>query len=175
MGYLPYIDGLRGVAVLVILLFHLDIGIVSGGFAGVDIFFVISGYLITRIIAGEIREGRFSFTSFYARRIKRIVPALFFMLIGASALAVLTLGVDEFSDFFRAFRYAAAQISNFYFNREVDYFQPEQAISPLLHTWSLGVEEQFYAVWPLLLVGIYKFGGEKKWPLIYWYYRNQII
>jgi peptidoglycan/LPS O-acetylase OafA/YrhL len=166
MGYLPYIDGLRGVAVLVILLFHLDIGIVSGGFAGVDIFFVISGYLITRIIADEIRAGRFSFANFYARRIKRIFPALFFMLIGASALAVLTLGVDEFSDFFRAFRYASAQISNLYFNREVDYFQPEQAISPLLHTWSLGVEEQFYAMWPLLLFGIYKFGGEKKWPLI---------
>ncbi|PZO87424.1 MAG: hypothetical protein DI626_04015 [Micavibrio aeruginosavorus] len=157
MPYLPYIDGLRGIAVLAILLFHLDVSLFQGGFIGVDLFFVISGYLITSIIMREMREGRFSFAAFYARRVRRIFPALFVMLFFASVGAVLFLGLLEFGDYFKAVRYAAAQVSNFLFSQEVDYFAPDVSHSPLLHTWSLGVEEQFYLIWPMVLLAAYKF------------------
>lgn len=152
--YLPHVDGLRGLAVLAILLFHLDIAAFGGGFVGVDIFFVISGYLITSIIAREMQAGTFTFASFYARRIKRIFPALFVMLIGTSVAAFFFLGLDSYSSFFEAMRKASAQISNFYFARETDYFAEGHTHSPLLHTWSLGVEEQFYLLWPLLLLAL---------------------
>lgn len=163
MPYLPYIDGLRGIAVLAIFLFHLDVGLFRGGFIGVDLFFVISGYLITSIIAREMREGRFSFAAFYARRVRRIFPALFVMLFFASIGAVLFLGLVQFGDYFKAVRYAAAQASNFLFAREVDYFAPDVSHSPLLHTWSLGVEEQFYLIWPLVLLAGHRFlkGGNR--------------
>ncbi len=163
MPYLPYIDGLRGIAVLAIFLFHLDVSVFQGGFIGVDLFFVISGYLITSIIVREMREGRFSFAEFYARRVRRIFPALFVMLFFASVGAVLFLGLLQFGDYFKAVRYAAAQASNFMFAREVDYFAPDVSHSPLLHTWSLGVEEQFYLLWPLVLLIAHRFlkGGDR--------------
>lgn len=160
--YLPHIDGLRGIAVLVILLFHLDVSIFKGGFVGVDIFFVISGYLITSIIARDIEKKEFSFFKFYARRVRRIFPALFFMLLVTGILALFFLGPSEFSEHYKVIRMAAAQISNFYFARELDYFALDQDVAPLLHTWSLGVEEQFYLVWPLLLVGIRKLLGLQR-------------
>lgn len=163
MGYLSYIDGLRAIAVLVIVLFHLDVTWLPGGFIGVDIFFVISGYLITGIIVEDIRNNRFSFLSFYARRIKRIFPALFIMLLFATLGAVMSLGLEAFTDFFRSLRGASVQLSNIYFHRNVDYFSSQEAIPPLLHTWSLGVEEQFYAIWPFLLVFLYKAKSEKLW------------
>lgn len=154
--YLPHVDGLRGIAVLVILLFHLDITLIKGGFVGVDIFFVISGFLITSIILRDIKKEKFSFTNFYARRIKRIFPALFVMLFISALLALIFLGPEEFNTHFKAVRMASAQISNFYFSRELDYFAADEAHAPLLHTWSLGVEEQFYLIWPLLLVLLHK-------------------
>ena len=165
-GYLPYIDGLRGLAVLIILLFHLDISFFKGGFVGVDVFFVISGYLITGIIARSIADGTFSFADFYARRVRRIFPALFVMLLFASIGAVLFLGLSQFGDFFKALRYASGQLSNFYYSGEVDYFAASHTHSPLLHTWSLGVEEQFYALWPLLLVGIARVWTLRRAPWI---------
>ncbi len=157
--YRPYIDGLRGIAVLTILLFHIDIAFFGGGFIGVDIFFVISGYLITRIISKDMREGRFSFWNFYARRIKRIFPALFVMLLLTSLATIVFLGPHQYYEFFKALRMTSGQISNFYFAQEVDYFAPGNDHSPLLHTWSLGVEEQFYLLWPLLLLLTHKFLG----------------
>lgn len=161
-NYLPHIDGLRGFAVLAILLFHLDLAFVPGGFVGVDIFFVISGYLITGIIAREMTAGTFALGKFYARRIKRIFPALFVMLALTSVAAVLFLGVTQFSDFFGALRKAAGQISNFYFARETDYFATGHDHSPLLHTWSLGVEEQFYLLWPMVMLLTVRFWGLAK-------------
>jgi peptidoglycan/LPS O-acetylase OafA/YrhL len=98
--YLPHIDGLRGISVLAILLFHLDITFFGGGFVGVDVFFIISGFLITQLIAREIGSGTFSFANFYARRIKRIFPALFVMLFITSLAAILFLGAREYSQFF---------------------------------------------------------------------------
>jgi peptidoglycan/LPS O-acetylase OafA/YrhL len=159
LRYFPYIDGLRGLAVLSILIFHLGLPFLSGGFVGVDIFFVISGFLITRIIFSEMVEERFSFTAFYARRIKRIFPALFMMLFVCSMAAIVFLGVEQFTTFLKSFRYVSAQGANIFFARDVDYFAEKLDQSPLLHTWSLGVEEQFYLLWPLILFGLFRVSG----------------
>lgn len=161
-AYMPYIDGLRGIAVLVILLFHIDISFFRGGFIGVDIFFVISGYLITQIITKDILAGRFSFWNFYARRMKRIFPALFAMLFFTALATIIFLGPHQYYDFFKALRMASGQISNLFFSREVDYFAIGHDHSPLLHTWSLGVEEQFYLLWPMVLLVTHKFLGLKR-------------
>ncbi len=161
-NYLPHIDGLRGIAVLAVVLFHLDFTVFQGGFVGVDIFFVISGYLITGIIVRDVQKDDFSFARFYARRIRRIFPALFFVLFGTIILAIFFSGPVQFSDTLKSVRMASAQISNFYFARELDYFALDQTFAPLLHTWSLGVEEQFYLIWPLLLVGINRFFGMQR-------------
>lgn len=159
LTYVPFIDGLRGVAVLSVLLFHLDIQIITGGYVGVDVFFVISGFLITRIVANELKSGTFSFSYFYARRVRRIFPALFAMMFLTSFAAIIFLGPHQFSEFFKALRMASAQISNIFFSREVDYFSIDHENSPLLHTWSLGVEEQFYLLWPLFLLAIHRLIG----------------
>jgi peptidoglycan/LPS O-acetylase OafA/YrhL len=153
---MPHVDGLRGIAVLSVLLFHLDIASIGGGFIGVDIFFVISGYLITGIISRQMEEKRFSFKDFYARRIKRIFPALFAMLFFSSFGAILFLGPVDYGHFFKSLRMASAQVANFHFAQEVDYFSAGHENAPLLHTWSLGVEEQFYLIWPLLLLLAYR-------------------
>ncbi|MGH1404207.1 MAG: acyltransferase family protein [Alphaproteobacteria bacterium] len=155
--YIPHIDGLRGIAVLSVLIFHLDKNILQGGFIGVDIFFVISGFLITQIILRDLETDSFSFTTFYARRVRRIFPALFVMLIASFAAAIIFLAPEQYTYHFQSMRMAAGQISNFFFMAELDYFASENNSPALLHTWSLGVEEQFYLVWPLLLLACYKF------------------
>jgi len=147
------IDGLRAVAVLSVLVYHLNKSWLPGGFVGVDIFFVISGFLITRIIVSEIEGGSFSFSRFYARRVRRIFPALFAMLFVSGFFAWAMLPVAEYRSFFQDLKMAGAQISNFHFAREVEYLGIGIDASPLLHTWSLAVEEQFYLVWPLLCLG----------------------
>lgn len=164
-SYIPYIDGLRAISVISILLFHLDIAFFKGGFIGVDIFFVISGYLITSHIVSELQKNQFSLPAFYTKRIKRIFPALFLMIFVSSFAAIIFLGPQEYSEFFKAVRYSSAQISNIHFAQDVDYFSPDQKTNPLLHTWSLGVEEQFYLLWPLILMGLF---GKKiiKRPLV---------
>ena len=146
--YRPDIDGIRAWAVLSVFLFHLQPTLLPGGFLGVDIFFVISGYLITGIILREHHRGVFSFSHFYARRVKRIFPALFVVLLLSSFAAILVLPPESYSNFMASARYAAAQLSNFLFSREVSYFDEGFTGQPLLHTWSLGVEEQFYLFWP---------------------------
>ncbi len=156
-NYLPFIDGLRALAVIMVLLFHLDISLVKGGFVGVDIFFVISGFLITKIIARELDQGKFSFANFYARRIRRIFPALFAMLFFSVIAAIIFLPPEQYSNHLEALRMASGQISNFFFAKELDYFDLSGENPALLHTWSLGVEEQFYLLWPLLLLAITKF------------------
>ena len=142
--YIPHIDGLRAIAVLAVLLFHLDVPFLGGGFIGVDIFFVISGYLITNIIQREIGAGTFSLTNFYARRVKRIFPALFVMLVMTSAIAIVMLPPEAFGYHLTSLRMAAGQISNFFFVNELDYFDTSAQSAALLHTWSLGVEESLY-------------------------------
>ncbi len=151
---LPYradIDGLRALAVLPIIFNHVGMRGFAGGFVGVDIFFVISGYLITAIMARDMQAGRHSIALFYRRRILRILPALFAMLLLVTPLAVLTLLPGEVVRFARSLAATAAFASNVGFYLESGYFDASSHVKPLLHTWSLAIEEQFYILWPLLL------------------------
>jgi peptidoglycan/LPS O-acetylase OafA/YrhL len=156
-GYRADIDGLRALAVLSVFLFHLWPNILPGGFLGVDVFFVISGYLITGIILREHYQQTFSFFHFYVRRIKRIFPALFVVLILSAIVAIFLLQPETYTDFMKSARYASMQLSIFLFSRKVDYFSEGFSQQPLLHTWSLGVEEQFYLFWPLLIFLCFRF------------------
>src|ERR1700730_2920156 len=150
--YRPDIDGLRAVAVMLVVLYHAFPEAMPGGFIGVDIFFVISGFLITGIIARELDLGRFSLLGFYARRIRRIFPALIVVLCTTLVLgwlwmlpaAYARLGSDVFA--------SAAFFANIALLLQSGYFDAESAKKPLLHLWSLGIEEQFYLFWPLLLM-----------------------
>ncbi|MGW8194973.1 MAG: acyltransferase family protein [Desulforhopalus sp.] len=149
--YRADIDGIRSLAVLSVFFFHLQPELLPGGFLGVDVFFVISGYLITTIIMRENTLGSFSFIHFYTRRVKRIFPALFVVLLLSAVIATLLLQPATYGNFMTSARFASAQLANFFFAREVGYFNEGFSAQPLLHTWSLGVEEQFYLFWPLLI------------------------
>lgn len=149
--YRPDIDGLRAVAVLAVVAFHAFPSWVRGGFIGVDVFFVISGYLISTIIFENLDRGTFSFAEFYARRIKRIFPALLLVLISCFAFGWFTLLADEYKQLGKHIAAGAGFISNFILWSEAGYFDNSAETKPLLHLWSLGIEEQFYIVWPLFL------------------------
>jgi peptidoglycan/LPS O-acetylase OafA/YrhL len=150
--YRPEIDGLRAVAVVPVVLYHAGFAGFGGGFLGVDVFFVISGYLITRLIDAEIRRGDFSVVRFYERRVRRILPALYLVVVVSSLFAWLWLLPREFRDFGRSVVAIALFGSNVYFNQAIGYFTQDVELWPLIHTWSLAVEEQFYAAFPLLLL-----------------------
>jgi peptidoglycan/LPS O-acetylase OafA/YrhL len=145
------IDGLRAIAVVAVVLFHAGVSQVSGGFVGVDIFFVISGYLITSLLLGEIAEGRFSLAGFYERRIRRIFPALFAVLAFCMAVATILFLPRELQNFDQSLLATTFFVSNIYFYSTTGYFAAQPDSLPLLHTWSLSIEEQFYIVFPLLL------------------------
>jgi peptidoglycan/LPS O-acetylase OafA/YrhL len=150
--YRADVDGLRGIAVLAVIWFHSGLPGLSGGFAGVDVFFVISGFLITTIIHKDAAEGRFSFAYFYQRRFRRIAPALL-TVVAATLLASLFLLLPyELEELAKSAAATVAMVSNIYFWRSVDYFAPAAETVPLLHSWSLGVEEQFYLLFPAALV-----------------------
>ena len=160
MQYRADIDGLRAVAVVPVVLYHAHVPGFSGGFTGVDIFFVISGFLITSIIAGEIGQDRFSIINFYERRIRRIFPALFAVLFVSCLLAIWLLLPGQFETFAKSVAATTLFVSNILFWTETGYFAAPASGNPLLHTWSLAVEEQFYVVFPLLLLLIHRwFGG----------------
>ena len=166
MKYRADIDGLRALAVLPVVLYHASIPGFGGGFVGVDIFFVISGYLICGMIDQDIRDGTFSLGDFYKRRILRILPALFAMFGVTGVLAYAYCLPVEFEDFSKSFASAVASVSNIYFAKTAGYFDAPAETKPLLHTWSLGVEEQFYFVAPLLMLALYRFVPRyAKWLL----------
>ncbi len=154
--YRPAVDGLRGVAVLAVLGFHAFPQIVSGGYVGVDVFFVISGFLITGIIARQMMHGDFSFADFYWRRVRRLFPALVLVLAATLTLGWLLLLPDEYKQLGKHVSAAAAFLANFALWRESGYFDTAAELKPLLHLWSLGIEEQFYLVWPAVLVTFWK-------------------
>ncbi len=158
LGYRPELDGLRAVAVVSVFLCHLGMTPFSGGYVGVDVFFVLSGFLITQIIAADLRAGRFSLANFYERRIRRIVPALVFVCAFSTVAAVAVLLPNELKAYATSLLAAALSVSNVWFSSMTGYFDPAAATQPLLHTWSLGVEEQFYVAFPLLLVLAYRLG-----------------
>ena len=164
INYRPEIDGLRAIAVISVILYHAKItlfgqGVFDGGFLGVDIFFVISGYLISSIILKEkINTGMFSFAHFYQRRARRILPALFFVMILSYPLAWFYLLPNSFIDFSRSILSSLIFSSNFYFWVEAqEYAATSSLLKPFLHTWSLSVEEQFYIIFPIFLLIIYRF------------------
>jgi peptidoglycan/LPS O-acetylase OafA/YrhL len=149
--YRPDIDGLRAFAVLSVVLYHAFPKIVIGGFVGVDIFFVISGFLISRILFTETTEHRFSFRTFYGRRIRRIFPALAVCLAAVLAFGFLSLMPSELAQLGKHAFFGAAFLSNIVLWTESGYFDSAATLKPLLHLWSLGIEEQFYIFWPVLI------------------------
>jgi peptidoglycan/LPS O-acetylase OafA/YrhL len=150
--YRPDIDGLRALAILPVVWFHSNLPGVPGGFTGVDTFFVISGYLITLIIHREVQAGSFSFARFYERRVRRIAPALLLVLLAMTGVAYALLLPYELERYGAAGLAALAMVSNIFFWRTGGYFALADDITPLLHTWSLGVEEQFYLLFPAVLL-----------------------
>ena len=150
-GYRPDIDGLRAVAVVCVVAYHGFPKIARGGFIGFDVFFVISGFLITSLIAKDIAAGTFRFGDFYARRIRRIFPALAAALIGALTLGALVLDPSEFKALGLHVAAGAGFLSNALLWAQAGYFDQAAEFKPLLHLWSLAVEEQFYIIWPLAL------------------------
>ena len=151
MKYRPEIDGLRALAVVPVILFHAGFELFSGGFVGVDVFFVISGYLITTILIEDIENKRFSIVNFYERRARRILPALFFVMLLCIPFAWMWMLPNELKGFSESLFSVSVFLSNLYFMSELDYFAPSAELNPLLHTWSLSVEEQYYLFFPPLL------------------------
>ena len=154
--YRDDIDGLRALSVLAVLFYHLEIFSIPGGFLGVDIFFVISGYIITKLIIKEHNFNKFILSDFYIRRVKRILPPLIITLFATNLMALFIFFPDEYEYLSRANLSVFFFISNFFFWKNTDYFNELTSQSPLLHTWSLSVEEQFYIFFPILFIFFYK-------------------
>ncbi|GAA4230733.1 acyltransferase family protein [Postechiella marina] len=156
-AYRPDIDGLRTIAVLLVILFHANVNFVQGGYIGVDVFFVISGFLITKSINKDILENKFSFKQFYLRRIRRIIPVLVFVTSIIAIPGYLFLLANHFENYARAALNTLLSTNNFYlWSNSADYFSESSEFQPLLHTWSLSVEEQFYILWPPILLFLHK-------------------
>lgn len=159
--YRKDIDGLRALAVMPVILFHAGFDSFGGGYVGVDVFFVISGYLITSIILLELNAQTFSLASFYERRARRIIPALFFVMAISTVSAFIWLPPEALEDFGSSLVAVSIFSSNFLFWQETGYWGPVNELNPLLHTWSLAVEEQFYLLFPLLLIFVWWL--DKRW------------
>jgi peptidoglycan/LPS O-acetylase OafA/YrhL len=166
-NYRSDIDGLRALAVLLVLFFHLDLHHFAGGFIGVDVFFVISGFLISGILLRELDAGTFSFATFYERRIRRIAPALLALLLITTPLAYHFFFPPDFHDYANTLLAALFSVSNLYLLQSENYFDVANQSRPLLHTWSLGIEEQYYLVFPLILIAIRRWAPSKR-SLILW-------
>ncbi len=160
-NYRPEIDGLRALAIVPVIFFHAGVNWFSGGFIGVDIFFVISGFLITSIILAERENGDFSYVNFYMRRARRILPALFLVLAASCVMAWLWLVPSHLKSFGRTLSSVILVVSNLWLARGVAYFDATSESNPLLHTWSLAVEEQFYFVFPFLICLLWRFGRRR--------------
>ncbi|MBL9046629.1 MAG: acyltransferase [Tabrizicola sp.] len=158
MQYRSEVDGLRAFAVLPVILFHARVPGLSGGFIGVDVFFVISGFLITSLLADDLAAGRYSLIRFYERRARRILPALFVVLAASIPLAFILMLPSQLEDFFASVGAVVLFLSNLFFISQVGYFSPDAELQPLLHTWSLAVEEQFYLLFPPLLALMWRRG-----------------
>lgn len=159
--YRPEIDGLRAIAVMAVILYHARCTVVPAGPLGVDVFFVISGYLITGRIAGDLAVGRFSILAFYERRIRRIVPALSVMLILCAPIAWWVMLPHDLDSFGRSLVATSLSANNILGMLAAGYFGADKQYSPLIHTWSLGVEEQYYVFIPLLMAAAFRWHGRR--------------
>jgi peptidoglycan/LPS O-acetylase OafA/YrhL len=159
--YRPEIDGLRAIAVLAVVLFHADLGL-SGGYIGVDIFFVVSGFLITSLIIKDLQEGKFAFSAFWERRARRIIPAMAVVVIATLIAGWFLLLPSDYAKLGKTGAYQAVFAANIHFWHEMGYFNGPAEEKPLLHTWSLAVEEQFYLFVPLILFSIFRFNALRK-------------
>ena len=166
MKYRAEIDGLRALAVVPVILFHVGFEMFSGGFVGVDVFFVISGYLITTILIEDIENNRFSIFNFYERRARRILPALFFVMFIAVLPAYLLMLPDELQNFGQSLVATTLFSNNLLLYITTDYWALESDFKPLLHTWSLAVEEQYYFIFPIFLLLLWKFGKHNVFWII---------
>lgn len=166
MKYRAEIDGLRALAVVPVILFHAGFELFSGGFVGVDVFFVISGYLITSILIEDIENQRFSLVNFYERRARRILPALFFVMLVCIPFAWMWMLPSQMKDFSQSLVAVSLFASNIFFWRESGYFDAVAEEKPLLHTWSLAVEEQYYVLFPIFLILAWRFGKNRVFWMI---------
>jgi peptidoglycan/LPS O-acetylase OafA/YrhL len=166
MIYRKEIDGLRAIAVLPVIFFHAGFEPFSGGFIGVDVFFVISGFLITTLIIEDVRNGRFSIINFYERRARRILPALFFVMLVSIPFAWLWLSPWDLREFFQSLVAISLFASNFLFWNLSGYFDTAAELKPMLHTWSLAVEEQYYVLFPLVVMAGWRLGAKRLFILI---------
>ncbi|EBR1503782.1 TPA: acyltransferase family protein [Salmonella enterica] len=164
--YQPDVDGLRTVAVLLVLFFHVGFSCISGGFVGVDIFFVISGYLITGILVSGMEKGTYKYSIFIASRISRLYPTLLTILIICLLLGFLIFTPNDYKELGISSLYSALSISNFHFMLGAGYFDTSSEVNPLLHTWSLSVEQQFYLIWPIIIFAAMKSGRKLAVSLI---------
>lgn len=163
-AYRPEIDGLRAIAVTAVILYHAKISffgweVARSGFLGVDVFFVISGYLISKIILANVTAGTFTYREFYERRARRILPALLIVTVACWPAAWLYMTSEQFENFSRSVTATSLLASNVFFWLDTSYFSEAISLKPLSHTWSLGVEEQFYALYPLCFVFVLR----KRW------------
>ncbi len=166
MGYRSELDGLRAIAVIAVVLFHAGHDLFSGGYVGVDVFFVLSGYLITVIIVNDLNAGRFSLQHFYERRARRILPALFTVILVSLPFALLWMLPSQLVDFARSVFAVSVFLSNVLFWKQNGYFDISAEEKPLIHTWSLAVEEQFYVVFPLLLLFLWRWQPRYVWVIL---------
>ncbi|MEZ9792142.1 acyltransferase family protein, partial [Vibrio splendidus] len=167
LKYRKDIDGMRALAVLLVIFYHLDFPLITGGFIGVDVFFVLSGFLITGIIKQRIEDNSFTYSDFYLKRLRRIYPVLLVVMLVTILAGYFILLPSDFYKLSKSTGLTLISVSNFYFNNiSSGYFGANTALIPLLHTWSLAVEEQFYLLWPITLVLLYKFISKEKIPLV---------
>jgi peptidoglycan/LPS O-acetylase OafA/YrhL len=166
LKYRPEIDGLRALAVVPVILFHAGFELFNGGFVGVDVFFVISGYLITTILIEDIENNRFSIVNFYERRARRILPALFFVMLVCIPFAWMWMLPGQLRDFSQSLMAVSLFASNILFWQESGYFETAAEAKPLLHTWSLAVEEQYYVLFPIFLFFVWRFGKNRVFSMI---------
>jgi peptidoglycan/LPS O-acetylase OafA/YrhL len=169
--YRSDIDGLRALSILMVIIFHAFPSVLQGGFIGVDIFFVISGYLITSILLENMDQNKFSFIDFYSRRIKRLYPCLLAVLMVTLIYGWFVLFPQEFEQLSKHALASSVYINNFILYKESGYFNAASNLKPLLHLWSLGIEEQFYLIWPFMLYFLKK----KKLPVGYCLSSNIIL
>lgn len=161
MQYRREIDGLRAIAVLPVILFHAGFSVFSGGYVGVDVFFVISGYLITSILIIELEQDSFSILRFYERRARRILPALFFVMLACLPFAYMWMLPSQLKSLSQSLVAVVLFCTNILFWRESGYFSAAAELKPLLHTWSLAVEEQYYLIFPVFLLLVWRFGRNR--------------